>query len=148
MLISVPSPIHCFRNADRASSKGKHTNLPTVNMLIRHRGHYNAWKLLTSSFPVRIEMLRLMNKMSAKILNFWIRWHTVYAIYFAGVLVSRISRVGCYSRIQQQAKINLPPIPTQECDLCIRPKKKNSYVALTRPKFENWVGRSGFFFFF
>ena len=30
-----------------------------------------------------------------------------------------ISRVGCYSRIQQHAKINLPPIPTQECDLCI-----------------------------
>ena len=27
-------------------------------------------------------------------------------------------------------------------------KKKNCYVALTRPKFENWVGRSGFFFFF
>ena len=33
---------------------------------------------------------------------------------------TRISRVGCYSRIQQHAKINLPPIPTQECDLCIR----------------------------
>ena len=48
--------------------------LPTVNTLIRRRGHYNAWKLLTSSFPVRIEMLRLMNKMSAKILNFWIGW--------------------------------------------------------------------------
>ena len=30
----------------------------------------------------------------------------------------------------------------------VRPKKKNCYVALTRPKFENWVGRSGFFFFF
>ena len=29
-----------------------------------------------------------------------------------------------------------------------RPKKKNCYVALTRPKFENWVGRSNFFFFF
>ena len=27
-------------------------------------------------------------------------------------------------------------------------KKKICYVALTRPKFENWVGRSGFFFFF
>ena len=27
-------------------------------------------------------------------------------------------------------------------------KKKKCYVALTRPKFENWVGRSGFFFFF
>ena len=27
-------------------------------------------------------------------------------------------------------------------------QKKNCYVALTRPKFENWVGRSGFFFFF
>ena len=25
-------------------------------------------------------------------------------------------------------------------------KKKNCYVALTRPKFENWVGRSIFFF--
>ena len=46
--------------------------LPTVNKLIRRRGHYTAWKLLTSSFPVRIEMLRLMNKMSAKILKFWI----------------------------------------------------------------------------
>ena len=44
---------------------------------------------------------------------------TVYAIYFAGVLFSRISRVGCYSRIQQHAKINLPPIPTQECNLCM-----------------------------
>ena len=30
----------------------------------------------------------------------------------------------------------------------IRPKKKNCYVALTRPKFENWVGRSGFFYIF
>ena len=30
----------------------------------------------------------------------------------------------------------------------IRPKKKKCYVALTRPKFKNWVGRSGFFFFF
>ena len=30
----------------------------------------------------------------------------------------------------------------------IRPKKKNCYVALTRPKSENWVGRSIFFFFF
>ena len=46
--------------------------LPTVYTLIRHRGHYNAWKLSTWSFPVCIEMLRLMNKMSAKILNFWI----------------------------------------------------------------------------
>ena len=27
-------------------------------------------------------------------------------------------------------------------------KKKNCYVALTRPKSENWVGRSIFFFFF
>ena len=46
--------------------------------------------------------------------------YSAYAIYFAGVLFSWISWVGCYSRIQQQAKINLPPIPTQECDLCIR----------------------------
>ena len=45
---------------------------------------------------------------------------TVYAIYFVGVLFSRISRVGCYSRFQQHAKINFPPIPAQECDLCIR----------------------------
>ena len=32
-------------------------------------------------------------------------WGTVYAIYFAGFLFSRISRVGCYSRIYQHAKI-------------------------------------------
>ena len=32
--------------------------------------------------------------------------------------------------------------------LYIRPPKKYCYVALTRPKFENWVGRSIFFFFF
>ena len=32
--------------------------------------------------------------------------------------------------------------------LFIRPTKKNCYVALTRPKSENWVGRSIFFFFF
>ena len=44
--------------------------LPTINILIRRRGHYNAWKLSTSSFPVCIEMLWLINKMSAKILNF------------------------------------------------------------------------------
>ena len=31
--------------------------------------------------------------------------YTVYAIYFAGVLFSRISRVGCYSRIYQHTKI-------------------------------------------
>ena len=42
--------------------------------------------------------------------------------------------------------------PTCTCLLSMvgsnfRPKKK-CYVALTRPKFENWVGRSGFFFFF
>ena len=43
--------------------------LPTVNTLIWRRGHYNAWKLSTSSFLVRIEMLRLMTKMSAKILK-------------------------------------------------------------------------------
>ena len=49
--------------------------LPTFNTLIRHRGHYNAWKLLTCSFLVHIEMLRLMNKMSAKILYFSIGWH-------------------------------------------------------------------------
>ena len=29
-----------------------------------------------------------------------------------------------------------------------RAKKKNCYVALTRPKSENWVGRVDFFFFF
>ena len=49
--------------------------LPIVNTVIRRRGHYNAWKFLTSSFPVCIEMLvQLMNKMSAKILTFWIGW--------------------------------------------------------------------------
>ena len=30
----------------------------------------------------------------------------------------------------------------------VKAKKKKCYVALTRPKFKNWVGRSGFFFFF
>ena len=30
----------------------------------------------------------------------------------------------------------------------IKAKKKKNYVALTRPKFENWVGRSIFFFYF
>ena len=45
---------------------------PTVNTLNRRRGHYNAWKLSTCSFPVRIEMLLLMNKMSARILHFLI----------------------------------------------------------------------------
>ena len=55
---------------------GKHMPIfPTVNMLIPCRGHYNAWKLSTSLFPVRIEMLRLMNKMSAKILKILIGWH-------------------------------------------------------------------------
>ena len=48
---------------------------PTVNTLNRRRGHYNARKLSTCSFPVRIEMLRLMNKMSARFLNFLIGWH-------------------------------------------------------------------------
>ena len=33
-------------------------------------------------------------------------------------------------------------------DLPIRPKKKNCYVALTRPKFKNWVGRFFFIFFY
>ena len=49
--------------------------LPTFNTLIQRSGHYNPWKLSTCSFPVRIEMLRLMNKMSAKILNFVIGWN-------------------------------------------------------------------------
>ena len=49
--------------------------LPTFDMLIQHRGHYNAWKVSTWSFPVRIEMLQLMNKISAKILNFVISWN-------------------------------------------------------------------------
>ena len=46
--------------------------LPTciVNTLIQRRGLYNAWKWLTSSFPVRIEMLRLMNKRVLKLLIF------------------------------------------------------------------------------
>ena len=41
-------------------------------------------------------------------------------------------------------------INTHPPDRYVRPKKKNCYmyVALTRPKLENWVGRSGFFFFF
>ena len=51
---------------------------PTFNTLILRSGHYNAWKCSTCSFPVRIEMLRLMNKMSAKILNFWIGWINHY----------------------------------------------------------------------
>ena len=41
------------------------------------------------------------------------------------------------------------PYLTKNCYLYIitRPKKKNCYVALTRPKFKNWVGRIFFFFF-
>ena len=46
--------------------------LPIVHTVIRRRGHYNAPKLLTKMFPIRVEMLQLMNKMSAKMLNFWI----------------------------------------------------------------------------
>ena len=49
--------------------------LPTFDTLIRRSGHYNAWKVSTWSLLVRIEMLRLMNKMSAKILNFVIGWN-------------------------------------------------------------------------
>ena len=75
-----PNP---YTNPNQKPNKNPHSHsvsgdiiagviLPTVNTLIRRRGHNNAWKLSTSSFPVRIEMLRLMNKMSAKILNFWI----------------------------------------------------------------------------
>ena len=47
--------------------------LPTFDTLIRRSGHYNAWKVSTWSLSVRIEML--MNKMSAKILNFVIGWN-------------------------------------------------------------------------
>ena len=39
-------------------------------------------------------------------------------------------------------------IPHKLFKLIVRPKKKNCYVALTRPKFENWVGRSDFFYIF
>ena len=51
--------------------------LPTFDMLIWRSGHYNAWKVSTwvHVAPVRIEMLQLMNKMSAKILNFVIGWN-------------------------------------------------------------------------
>ena len=67
---------------------------------------------------------------------------TVYAIYFAGFLFSRISWVGCYSRIYQHAKIftsdpdawmrkYLPPIPTHECDLCTQ------YIALLDREFNH-----------
>ena len=45
--------------------------------------------------------------------------YNVYAIYFAGFLFSRISRVGCYSRIYQHTKINLPPIPMPHAT-CVR----------------------------
>ena len=48
--------------------------LPLIRLFDVAR-HYNAWKLSTCSFPVRIEILRLMNKMSAKILNFVIGWN-------------------------------------------------------------------------
>ena len=44
--------------------------LATLNTLIRRRGQYYAWKCSAMSFPVRIEMPWLMNKMSAKILDF------------------------------------------------------------------------------
>ena len=37
---------------------------------------------------------------------------------------------------------------TELLNTSIRPKKKNCYVALTRPKSENWVGRSIFLIFF
>ena len=51
--------IHSFVNRPITSTT---LILPTVNTLIRRRGHYNTWKLSTSLFLVRIEMLRLMNK--------------------------------------------------------------------------------------
>ena len=49
--------------------------LPTFDTQIWRSGRYNAWKVSTWSLPVRIEMLQLMNKMSAKILNLVIRWN-------------------------------------------------------------------------
>ena len=48
---------------------------PTFDTLIRRSWHYNAWKVSTWSLLVRIEMLQLMNKMSANILNFVIGWN-------------------------------------------------------------------------
>ena len=61
---------------------------------------------------------------------------TVYAIYFAGVL---FSRVGCYSRIQQHAKINLPPIPTHECDLCIRNSCSTVHMQMSFSDLRPWL---------
>ena len=46
-----------------------------------------------------------------------------YCIHHIFSQISQILWVGCYSRIQQHAKINLlpiPTVPTHECDLCIR----------------------------
>ena len=45
--------------------------LPTFDTLIRRSGHYNAWKVSPWSLPVRIEMLRLMNKWVLKFLILW-----------------------------------------------------------------------------
>ena len=51
----------------------------------------------------------------------WFDWwnYRIRHIFRGFFIIAKISRVGCYSRIQQHAKINLPPIPTQECNLCI-----------------------------
>ena len=52
------------------------TILPTFNTLIRRSGHYNAWKLLTCSFPVRIDNATAYEQIVVtQIINFVIGWN-------------------------------------------------------------------------
>ena len=90
----------------------------------------SSWQQTVAAVNVKTHLLTPGNGASMSIGES--DFYTVYAIYFAGFLFLRISRVGCYSRIQQHAKINLPPIPTQECDLCIRNTTCSSTVHSAR----------------
>ena len=73
--ISSPTPTPLSTSFSRHQVWKLGSILPTFDTLIRRSGHYNAWKVSTWSLPVRIEMLQLMNKISAKILNFVIGWN-------------------------------------------------------------------------
>ena len=83
--------------------------LPFIT-LIRRSGHYNAWKVSTWSLPVRIEMLRLMNRMSAKILNFVMGWNKPLKFWKCNQMSQKIMMVSFKTVLYSNSRIFVIPV--------------------------------------
>ena len=75
------TPIFCVKMFLKKRGKKKVGSCPDTDILL-----YSVWKCI-------------IKKIYKKKVGSCVDTDTVYAIYFAGVLFSRILRVGCYSRI-------------------------------------------------